>query len=321
MLTMGGVMIALMWVSLSVLFFAAWPWLPIAPEVGGLARAAMAAVVATVTVSFSPTVTIAVITESRARGPLAELVLALVVLADLMLILLFTLSMESVRFALGGGQAGHGLLSGLAWEIFGSFAFGGIVGACFAFYLRHVGREVTVVLLGVAVVLSQVGGALHFEPLLAALGAGLVVENIAPPEGDALRLAVERGALPVLVLFFAAAGANLHLGALATVGLLAVAIAAVRMGLIRGSAAVGARVAGLEGQPPALAWMGLVSQAGVTLGLAILINAEFPDWGGRLYALIVSMITLHETIGPILFRSALAKAGEVGKMDVMPHAS
>jgi hypothetical protein len=67
--------------------------------------------------------------------------------------------------------------------------------------------------------------------------------------------------------------------------------------------------------------MGLVSQAGVTLGLAILINAEFPDWGGRLYALIVSMITLHETIGPILFRSALAKAGEVGKMDVMPHAS
>jgi Kef-type K+ transport system membrane component KefB len=321
MLTMGGVMIALMWVSLSVLFFAAWPWLPIAPEVGGLARAAMAAVVATVTVSVSPTVTIAVITESRARGPLAELVLALVVLADLMLILLFTLSMESVRFALGGGQAGHGLLSGLAWEIFGSFAFGGIVGACFAFYLRHVGREVTVVLLGVAVVLSQVGGALHFEPLLAALGAGLVVENIAPPEGDALRLAVERGALPVLVLFFAAAGANLHLGALATVGLLAVAIAAVRMGLIRGSAAVGARVAGLEGQPPALAWMGLVSQAGVTLGLAILINAEFPDWGGRLYALIVSMITLHETIGPLLFRSALAKAGEVGKMDVMPHAS
>ncbi|BCS31640.1 hypothetical protein TBR22_A08420 [Luteitalea sp. TBR-22] len=316
MLTMGGVMLALMWVTLGALFFVAWPWLPIAPEVEGLPRIAMAALVATVTVSFSPTVSIAVITESRARGPLAELVLALVVLADLMLILLFTLSMESVRFALGSGQAGHGLLSGLAWEIFGSFAFGGIVGACFAFYLRHVGREVTVVLLGVAVVLSQVGSALHFEPLLAALGAGLVVENIAPPEGDALRLAVERGALPVLVLFFAAAGANLHLGALATVGLLAVAIAAVRMALIRGSATIGAKVAGLTGQPPALAWMGLVSQAGVTLGLAILINAEFPDWGGRLYALIVSMITLHETIGPILFRNALARAGEVGKMDV-----
>jgi Kef-type K+ transport system membrane component KefB len=319
MLTMGGVMIALMWVSLTVLFFLAWAWLPIAPHVVGLPRLALAMLVATVTVSFSPTVSIAVITESRARGPVSELVLALVVLADLMLILLFTLSMEGVRFALGSGQAGHGILSGLAWEIFGSFAFGGIVGACFAFYLRYVGREVTVVLLGVAILLSQVGGALHFEPLLAALGAGLVVENIAPPQGDALRLAVERGALPILVLFFAAAGANLHLGALAEVGLFALIIAALRMVLINSTAKIGARVAGLTGEAPSLAWMGLVSQAGVTLGLAILINAEFPDWGGKLYALIVSMITLHETIGPILFRAALSRAGEVGRMD-LEHA-
>ncbi len=316
MLTMGGVMIALMWVTLTLLFFATWSWLPIAPEVTGPARLTLAALLATVTVSFSPTVSIAVITESRARGPLSELVLALVVLADLMLILLFTLSMESVRFVTGVGQAGHGILSGLAWEIFGSFAFGGIVGACFAFYLRYVGRELTVMLLGVSVLLSQVGAALHFEPLLAALGAGLVVENVAPPEGDALRHAVERGALPVLVLFFAAAGANLHLGALAAVGGLAVGISALRMVLIRITATVGSRIAGLHGQAPALAWRGLVSQAGVTLGLAILINAEFPDWGGRMYALIVSMIALHETIGPILFRSALERAGEVGRLDV-----
>jgi len=317
MMTMGGVMLALMWVSLSLLFFLAWPWLPILPDVDGLARAALSTLVATVTVSFSPTVSIAVITESRARGPLSELVLALVVLADLMLILLFTLSMEGVRFALGSSQAGHGILSGLAWEIFGSFAFGGIVGACFAFYLRYVGREVTVMLLGVAILLSQVGGALHFEPLLAALAAGLVVENIAPPEGDALRLAVERGALPVLVLFFAAAGANLHIGALADVGVFAVAIVTVRMVLIYGSAKAGARVAGLAGEAPSLAWMGLVSQAGVTLGLAILINTEFPDWGGNLYALIVAMITLHEIVGPILFRSALTRAREVGRMDLV----
>lgn len=320
MLTMGGVMLMLMWTTLTGVFMLAWPWLPIAPEIQGLARLAIAALLATVTVSFSPTVSIAVITESRARGPLAELVLALVVLADLMLILLFTLSMEGVRFALGSGQAGHGILSGLAWEIFGSFAFGGIVGALFALYLRYIGREVTVMLLGLSVLLSQVGAALHFEPLLAALGAGLVVENIAPPEGDALRLAVERGALPILVLFFAAAGANLHLGALAQVGLLAVAIAGLRMALIRGTARIGARMAGLSGEAPSLAWMGLVSQAGVTLGLAILISAEFPDWGGRLYALIVSMITLHETVGPILFRSALTRAGEVGRMDLQETA-
>jgi Kef-type K+ transport system membrane component KefB len=124
----------------------------------------------------------------------------------------------------------------------------------------------------------------------------------------------------VLVLFFAAAGANLHLDALADVGIFALAIAALRMALIHATAKVGARVAGLGGEPPTLAWMGLVSQAGVTLGLAILINAEFPEWGARLYALIVSMITLHETVGPILFRAALSRAGEVGRMDLEESA-
>jgi Kef-type K+ transport system membrane component KefB len=315
MLTMGGVTIGIMWVTLTLGFWVAWPYLPILPEATGLARVALAGLVATVTTSFSPTVSIAVITESRARGPLCELVLALVVLADLILILLFTLSMESVRFALGASNESHGMLSGLAWEIFGSFAFGGIVGSLFALYLRYVGREVTVALLALSSVLSELAGLWHFEPLLAALAAGLVVENIAPPEGDVLRSAVERGALPVLVLFFAAAGANLHLDALASLGVVAVFIALARGALIRFGSQAGAYVAGIDGQPPRLAWMGLVSQAGVTLGLAIIIGTEFPDWGARLQALIVALIAMHEMVGPILFRAALSRAGEVGCMD------
>jgi hypothetical protein len=43
------------------------------------------------------------------------------------------------------------------------------------------------------------------EPLLVALAAGLVVENAAAVAGDALRDAVEHGALPILVVFFTAA--------------------------------------------------------------------------------------------------------------------
>lgn len=315
MLTMGGVMLGSMWVLLTLLFWAGWSWLPIAPEATGLARVALAALLATVVTSFSPTVSLAVMTESRARGPLCELVLAVVVLADLVLILLFTLSMESVRATMGSTVADHGVLSGLAWEVFGSFAFGSIVGALFSLYLRYVGREVTLVLLAVSAVLSQVAAAWHFEPLLAALAAGLLVENLSPPEGDSLREAVERGALPVLVLFFAAAGANLQIDTLATVGGLAVLIAVVRGVLIWAGARAGAAVAGVGGVAGRLAWMGLISQAGVTLGLAIIISTEFPAWGDRLQALVVALIALHEMVGPILFRAALLRAGEVGQMD------
>lgn len=315
MLTMGGVLLGLMWGSFTLLFWLTWPYLPIEPGATGLVRLTMAGLLGTVITSFSPTISLAVITESRARGPLCELVLALVVLADLVLILFFTLSMQSVRSALGMEAEGHGLLSGLAWEIFGSFAFGGIVGSLFALYLRYVGREVTVILLALSAILSQLAGLWHFEPLLAALAAGLVVENIAPPEGDALRQSVERGALPVLVLFFAAAGANLQLDALVAVGGLAVVLAVVRVGLIRGAAAAGATAAGLDNDAARLAWMGLVSQAGVTLGLAVLIAGEFPGWGTRFNALVVALNAMHAVAGPIVFRAALVRAGEVGRMD------
>jgi len=313
---LGGATIFFSYAGIFPLLYLLWPWLPIAPDLGGLARVGVVAVVTSVIVSFSPTVTIAVVAESRARGPFTELVLALVVLADLALILMFTLSSEFARFALGGvAESDVGLTTRLVWEIFGSFAFGALVGALFGLYLRWVGREVTVVLIGMCAILSGLGTPFHFEPLLAALAAGLVVENVAGGAGDALKNAVERGSLPVLVIFFVAAGTSLRFDALAAIGLLALAIAVGRAVIVRGATLLGARVSGIDRGEAGDVWMGLVSQAGVTLGLAIIIARDFPDWGPRVQTLLVALIALHELVGPILFRTALARAGEIGRMD------
>jgi Kef-type K+ transport system membrane component KefB len=267
-----------------------------------------------VVASFSPTVTIALIAESRARGPLSELTLALVVLADLLLILAFTLVMQFVRFAFGGVQD-VGLFIGLSWEIFGSFAFGAAVGAAFAFYLRHIGRELPIALLGLCAAIAGLGEVLHLEPLLAALAAGLVVENVAPPRGDMLKDAAERGALPVLVVFFAAAGASLQLDALATIGGVALGVSLLRLGLIWFATRLGASYAQVEPPADRLVWMGLVSQAGVTLGLVLIVASEFPEWGAAMQMLIVALIAIHQIAGPVMFKAALARAGEIGKFD------
>lgn len=312
---LGGVTLVVMYACLFPLIWIAWPWLPILPEASGMGRVALSLLLTTVLVSFSPTVTIAVIADTRSRGPLSELVVAVVILADLVLILGFTLVMQFTRWALEAGQATDvGLFVRLTWEIVGSLAFGAFVGAAFALYLRFIGREVTLVLLAVCVVLSEVAVLFHAEPLLAALAAGLVVENIAESSGDALRDAVERGALPVLVVFFAAAGASLHLDALARLGWVALGLAVARMALIRAGVSAGVRAAGLE-SPADLTWMGLVSQAGVTLGLAVLVAKEFPEWGGEVQVLIVALSGLHVLVGPIVFRAALARAGEIGRID------
>jgi Kef-type K+ transport system membrane component KefB len=314
MLQLSGVTIVVLYVGLFAGLWLAWPWLGLEEGMSWLQRLAVVALLTTILASFSPTVTIALIAESRAAGPLSELTLAVVILADLVLILFFTLVMQFVRYAFGG--AGEvGLLVGLSWEIFGSFAFGAAVGALFAFYLRHVGRENALALLAMCALIAGLKNTLHIEPLLAALAAGLVVENIAPPRGDSLKQAVERGALPVLVIFFAAAGASLQLDALAAIGWVAVVVSALRTALIWSAGRAGANWSGIG--PPAgnLVWMGLVSQAGVTLGLAMLVSAEFPTWGGTIQTLVVALIALHQLVGPVLFRAALSRAGEIGQMD------
>src|SRR5688572_15273088 len=186
MVQLGGISMLTLYAGLFILFWLGWSWLGIASGVTTLQKAAIVSVLTTVVASYSPTVTIALITESRASGPLSELTLAVVIMADLVLILVFTLVVQFVRYAFGG-TGDIGLFVSLSWEIFGSFAFGAGVGALFAFYLRHVGREVALALVAVCAIIAGVGSQLHIEPLLAALAAGLVVENIAPPRGDMLK--------------------------------------------------------------------------------------------------------------------------------------
>ena len=314
MLRLGVVTMTVVYVVLFAVFWLAWPWLGIAPALQGIQRFAVAALLSTVVASFSPTVTIALIAESRASGPLSQLTLALVIFADLLLILVFTLVMQLVRYVFGGTED-VGFLVELSWQIFGSFAFGAAIGALFALYLRFVGKEVAVTLLAVCVVITGLGEQLHLEPLLAALAAGLVVENIAPPKGDMLKHGVEMGALPILVVFFAAAGASLQLDALATIGGIAVAVAVVRAATIWIAARLGTAYARVPRPIAGLTWMGLISQAGVTLGLTFIIARDFPEWGPAIQTLVVALIALHQLAGPVLFRAALATAGEIGRMD------
>jgi Kef-type K+ transport system membrane component KefB len=206
----------------------------------------MLALVVVIVVSFSPTMTAAVVADSGARGRLSDTVLAVVVLADLAMLVLFSVSMLLARVVFDtGAGGGTAILARLVWEIGGAVAFGVLIGVLFALYLRYIGREIVLVLLAVCVLLSQVGTTQQLQPLLAALAAGVVIENLAVAQGDSLRAAVRRGAPPVLVVFFVAVGASLRLDAVAAIGISAVALSAVRLGFIRLGVAAGIKSSGL----------------------------------------------------------------------------
>ena len=150
--------------------------------------------------------------ETGARGRLSDLVLAIVVVADLVLLVLFSLAMQFARVMFGAGGGDVNVLVRLAWEIGGAVAFGVLVGALLRAVpaLRRPGSHPRAAS-RVCALLSQVGTTQRFEPLLAAMAAGLVIENLAVAQGDALKTAVQRGALPVLVVFFVAVGTSLRL--------------------------------------------------------------------------------------------------------------
>ena len=298
--------------GLAVVGWLVWPWLPVEPGAVGLERLAMLALLVVIVVSFSPTMTAAVVADSGARGRLSDSVLAIVVLADLVLLVLFAVTMQMARAVFDGGAwQGAEVLARLAWEIGGAVAFGVLIGVLFALYLRYVGREITLVLLAVCAVLSQVGSTQQLQPLLAAVAAGFVIENLAVAQGDTLRAAVRRGAPPVLVVFFVAVGASLGLDALAAIGMSALALSVFRLAFIRVGAIAGVKASGLPAPIGKYAWTGLVSQAGITLGFASVVAAEFPGWGNQVQLMLVASIAIHELVGPILFRRGLARAGEL----------
>jgi trehalose 6-phosphate synthase len=150
------------------------------------------------------------------------------------------------------------------------------------------------------------------------MAGGIVIANVAVAQGDALKSAIQGAALPVLVVFFVAVGTSLRLDALVAAGFIAAALGAIRIGLIRLGVVAGVRASGIQRETGAYIWTGLISQAGITLGLGSALAAEFPTWGSRLQMMLVALIAIDELIGPTLFRAGLAYAGEVDETAPRP---
>lgn len=262
--------------------------------------------------SSSPTVTIAVLAETRSAGPLSRTVLGVTVLADVFIIVLFAIVLAVARDVLGHG-GGDPLTLTLLRELGGSVLAGIAVGMGISWFLDRINRDVPVFTLMVCFGISQVALAWGLESLLIALTAGFYVENFAKVDGHRLIAGIERVSLPVFALFFAAAGAKVDLGKLLVYGPLAAGLIAVRAGTIWVGTHFGTKIAKTEPIVHRYAWTGLISQAGVSLALSAIVARAFPTWGVDIQVLIIAMIAVHEMIGPVLFNFGLGKAGERGQ--------
>lgn len=299
-------------VLLGLAAFAARPWLPFLAALGTWEALAVAAVLGVVMVAQSPAVVVALKNELQADGPVSRTVLGIVVIADLLVILLFAVASSVAKAVLGAGMDVWATVGSLAWELAGSLVVGAVLGALLSMYLEKVKSSAGLFLLGLTFLIAEVGQRVHFDPLLVALAAGVLIRNVTP-SGDAVHRAIEQSSLPVYVLFFAVAGTGLHLDVLAVVGVPAALFVVVRgVGLLAGSR-VGAKLA--EAAPEVVRWagFGLLPQAGLALALSTLFAKTFPEFGVEASALTLSVVALNEVLAPAVYRLALVRSGEAAR--------
>ena len=78
---------------------------------------------------------------------------------------------------------------------------------------------------------------------------------------------------------------------------------------------LGAKLAGENRLFQTFGWAGFLSQAGVALGMAIIIERTFPEWGGTFKAIVLAVIALNQIVGPILLQKFLIRSGEAGQKE------
>jgi Kef-type K+ transport system membrane component KefB len=309
-ITVFGVFATVGWLALTLWLLR--PLLPFLREMGLPQALSVSVVLAVVMVAQSPAIVVALRDELRADGPVARTVLAVVVLSDLVVILLFAVTSAIARATFGASAAVSRTVATLGWEIGGSLAVGAVIGALLVLYLRKVRAEAALLLLAVTFVVAEIGGRLGLDPLLVALTAGALVRNTSEV-ADELHDQLQVSALPVYVLFFCVAGATLRTDVLARLWMPAAILAVVRALGLYGGSRLGARLCGASQAVQRYAGYGLLPQAGLAQALALLFSRTFPEFGVAAGALVLSIVALNVMISPIAYRLALVRSGEAGR--------
>jgi Kef-type K+ transport system membrane component KefB len=275
----------------------------------------------------APAGTVAVIHELKAKGSLTRALYAIVGFDDGLAILIFGFADAIARGILeyeakGTSQGTFHMILVPAEEIMLSLVIGALVGLLFCMIVRRLrgSSEIFIVVFGSILIATGLSVSLNLSLILTNMVVGFMLVNTRREELVRKVMAPVLQFMPLLfILFFCLAGAHLNLRALPHLGIIGVLYILGRSAGKFVGAGVGARIGNVEEKIRKYVFLGILSQAGVAIGLALIVKHQFDQIGSehatRLGAAVITTITatciVFEIIGPILTRIALMKAGEV----------
>jgi Kef-type K+ transport system membrane component KefB len=296
--------VGVVWVGITLVFIPLGYFLPFLDDVGFTGILALGCILGIWAANSSPDLTVAVIEETGAKGPLADVILGVTIVKDVVVIVLFTLMVSLFQSILGTGPEEGGILLELGREVGGALALGAGLGWIFSLYLEKEGRQPpysTFIFAYLMVVLAEM---LHVELLLTGVAAGFVIENLSEA-GDEMIHGIEKVAVVIFAFFFTIAGASLDLQAIGAFWFAATVLFLARAFLTFWGASLGTRWARAPVMVRSRTWRGLLSQGGVTLGLLLVLEESFPEIGEGVVVLGMAIIIGNILGGPILLKKAL----------------
>lgn len=302
----------------------------------------------------APAGTVAVIQEYKAKGTLTKALYAVVGFDDGLAILIFGFAAALAKNVMVGellGTAGSfgsvmAAMVGPAIEIVSSLVVGTVLGFVYCALVRPLRERRDMLIMAFGIILAGAGISLffHLSLILTNMAAGFVLANTRREE--LVRRATDplRDIMPLLfILFFCLAGAHLRVKDLPKLGMLGVVYILARAGGLIWGSRVGAAMGRVEDKIRKWVGLGILSQAGVAIGLSLIASSELSEMartpqlssaiaayaaahpamaraaydplaiGAAVLTVVTATSIVFEIVGPILTRIALTHAGEIGQ--------
>ena len=275
----------------------------------------MALVIGAIASATAPAVTMAVIREYKARGPLTTTLLAVVALDDAIAVIAFAIAMGIAQPLVNGGSgvALYHMLAAPSLEIAESIGIGTALGFALV-YLTKLAKTralLLTVVLGIILLGAGLANHLGISLIMANMTIGFVVANRVPDSEPSI--VVEGIEEIVFAIFFVFSGMHFDASVIRTAGVLGLMLFGIRFAGKYYGTVIGARISRSSEEVRKYLGFALVPQAGVALGLALLAAEILPSLGNMLINIVLASVIINELVAPPLTKYAITKAGESEK--------
>ncbi len=222
----------------------------------------------------APAGTVAVLQEYKAKGPLTSTLLSVVGLDDGLAIIIYGFAAALAKNMLIGGQALNltEFFMGPGLEVIKSIALGALVGYIFSYFAKKIRskNDFLITSLGAIFLCAGLSNMFHLSLILTNLTLGLVLTNLYLHGARKATDVLGHLTAPIFVLFFVLAGAHLQIRLLPAMGLVGIVYIVGRSVGLLGGAYLGATIGKAEKNVRNYLGLGILSQAGVAIGLALI---------------------------------------------------